>query len=57
MHLAVTCKNHEYHSEKNPLSGYRVKVPSRPNKPFRVKCDSCGKAYLYDPQDVLDMAD
>ena len=57
MHLAVTCKNLEFHKEKNPFHGYRIKVPSRPTEPFNVKCDLCGKVYLYHPQDVLDMAD
>ena len=57
MYLAVTCKNLKYHSQKNPFSGYRIKVSSRPAGPFKLQCDSCGKTYTYDPQDVLEMAD
>jgi hypothetical protein len=53
MFLAVTCKNFEKHQQENPFAGHRIKVASRPLATFRVQCDSCGRTYSYDPQDVL----
>jgi hypothetical protein len=58
---AVTCKNYIYHIPRNFM--YKHKIPlaeadavtSRPpvNQPFRVRCDMCGKEYLYKPSDIL----
>ena len=57
----VTCKSHLYHIPRNFV--YRHKIPlaetdavaSRPpvERPFRVRCDSCGKEYVYKPSEVL----
>jgi hypothetical protein len=57
----VTCKNHIYHVPLNFI--YKHKIPlaeadavtSRPpiNGPFRVRCDMCGKGYVYKPSEVL----
>lgn len=56
----VTCKNYIYHIPRNSI--YRHEIPlaetdavaSRPSVkvPF-VRCDSCGKEYLYKPSDVF----
>jgi hypothetical protein len=58
---AVVCKNNLYHIPRNFI--YRHKIPlghtdavtSRPtvNEPFRVRCDMCGKEYVYQPSDVV----
>jgi len=55
MYLAVTCKNPKHHDE-NPFHGYRIKVSGRPAGSFEVTCDSCGKTYRYEPQEVLEMS-
>jgi hypothetical protein len=57
----VTCKSRLYHIPRNFI--YRHKIPlaetdavaSRPpvEQPFRVRCDSCGKEYVYKPSEVL----
>ena len=56
----VTCKNHIYHIPRNFI--YRHKIPlaeadavsSHPpiNGSFRVRCDMCGKEYVYKPSEV-----
>ena len=53
MFLAVTCRNLK-HQQENPFAGHRIKLPARPLAKFQVQCDSCGKTYSYDPQDVLE---
>jgi hypothetical protein len=55
MHLAVTCKNW-IDPDNNRLQRYRIPVPDRPTEKFTLACDYCGKTYLYDPEDVLEMA-
>lgn len=56
MFLAVTCKNPK-HYEENPWAGHRIKVAERhASGKVQVKCDSCGKAHWYEPQDVLNFA-
>ena len=57
----VTCKNHLYHIPRNFI--YRHKIPlaetdgvaSRPplKGSFRVRCDMCGKEYVYKLSDVM----
>jgi hypothetical protein len=57
----VICKNHIYHIPRNFI--YRHKIPlaetdaitSRPpvKVPFRVRCDRCGREYVYKPSEVL----
>jgi hypothetical protein len=57
----VVCKNHSFHGRGNFFSVHRIPlgetdaVLPRPNihKPFRVRCDECGKEYTYTPSDVL----
>src|SRR5215472_11494647 len=57
----VVCKNHGFHGRGNFFSAHRIPlgetdaVMPRPriNKPFRVRCDECGKEYTYQPSDVL----
>lgn len=59
----VTCKNMDYHSEKNPFHGRRIPVgktdvhsarPLLPNN-LEVQCDDsgCGKTYSYTPAEVI----
>jgi hypothetical protein len=57
----VPCKNHWFHLRKNLF--FRHKIPlaetdaitPRPaiDCRFRVRCDECGKEYLYKPSEVL----
>ena len=57
----VLCRNHWFHARKNLF--FRHKIPlaetdaftSRPpvNRPFKVRCDECGKEYVYKPSEVL----
>ena len=57
----VTCKNHIYHIPRNfidrhkiPLAETDAVTPRLPVKvSFKVRCDSCGKEYVYKPSDVL----
>jgi hypothetical protein len=57
----VLCKNHWGHLRVNLFYRHRIPlaetdpVDPRPvlNGPFRVRCDSCGKEYLYKPSEVL----
>ena len=57
----VLCKNHWFHLRKNLFYRYRIAlaetdpVDPRPvlNGPFRVRCDGCGKEYLYNVSEVL----
>jgi hypothetical protein len=57
----VVCKNHWFHGRGNFFSVHRIPlgetdaVLPRPtiDKPFRVRCDECGKEYTYTPSDVL----
>jgi hypothetical protein len=57
----VLCKNHWFHIRKNLFYRHRIPlaetdpVDPRPvlNGPFQVRCDECGKEYLYKPSEVL----
>lgn len=57
----VVCKNHWFHRRYNFFNVHRVPlgetdaVLPRPkiDKPFGVRCDECGKEYLYQPSQVL----
>ena len=57
----VLCKNHWAHLRINLFYRHRIPlaetdpVDPRPvlNGPFRVRCDECGKEYLYKPSEVL----
>ena len=57
----VTCKNHIYHIPRNFIYKHKIllaeadAVTSRPpiHGPFCVRCDMCGKEYVYKPSDVL----
>ena len=56
----VICKNNFFHLRHNIFYRHRIPlaetdaVSSRPplKGPFRVRCDSCGKEYIYKPSDV-----
>ena len=57
----VLCRNHWFHARKNLF--FRHKIPlaetdafaSRPpvDSHFKVRCDECGKEYVYKPSEVL----
>lgn len=57
----VVCKNHGFHGRGNFANVHRIPlgetdaVLARPkvDKPFRARCDECGKEYTYTPSDVL----
>ena len=57
----VVCKNNLFHHHPNIFNVHRIPlgetdaVSPRPNidKPFAVRCDECGKEYMYQPSDVL----
>lgn len=57
----VVCKNHWFHRRYNFFNVHRIPlgetdaVLARPkiDKPLGVRCDECGKEYLYQPSDVL----
>jgi serine/threonine protein kinase len=57
----VVCKNDLFHRHPNVFNVHRIPlgetdaVSPRPrlDKPFVVRCDECGKEYMYQPSDVL----
>ena len=57
----VVCKNDLFHRHPNVFNVHRIPlgetdaVSPRPrlDKPFAVRCDECGKQYMYQPSDVL----
>ena len=57
----VVCKNHIYHFPRNMFYRHKILLAetyatiSRPpvDGPFKVRCDMCGKEYVYKPSDVL----
>ena len=57
----VVCKNNLFHHHPNIFNVHRIPlgetdaVSPRPNigRPFAVRCDECGKEYMYQPSDVL----
>ena len=57
----VICKNRLYHMRKNLFHGHRIPlavtdgVSSRPpiDQRFEVRCDDCGKEYVYKPSEVF----
>ena len=60
----VLCKNHWFHLRHNLVFRHRIllaetdAVASRPpvDRPFKVRCDECGKEYVYKPAEVLKSA-
>jgi hypothetical protein len=56
----VLCRNHWFHLRENLFASHRIPLgetdavaPLPPLKGrFRVRCDECGKEYLYRPSDV-----
>jgi hypothetical protein len=59
--LVVLCKNHWFHMRQSFLVRHRIPlaetdaISPRPaiDHRFRVRCDECGKEYLYKPSEVL----
>ena len=57
----MTCKNYEFHREKNPFHGHRIPLGkmdeqmTRPDIPERlvVRCSDCSKEFQYDRSEVL----
>jgi hypothetical protein len=57
----VVCKNDLFHRHPNIFNVHRIPlgetdaVSPRPrlDKPFAVRCDECGKQYMYQPSEVL----
>jgi hypothetical protein len=57
----VPCKNHWFHIRKNLFFRHRIllaetdAITPRPaiDTRFTVRCDQCGKEYLYKPSEVL----
>ena len=57
----VLCKNDWFHLRKNMIYRPRIALGATdgvkplpvPNGPFAVRCDECGKEYLYEASDVL----
>src|SRR5438132_501874 len=57
----VLCRNHWFHARKNLFFRHKILLAetdafaSRPpvNRPFKVRCDECGKEYVYKPTEVL----
>jgi len=56
----VLCKNGEFHNHENPSHAHRIplgqtdSVLSLPiSKPFKVRCNLCGKENVYAPSDVM----
>jgi hypothetical protein len=56
----VLCKNHWFHIRQNLFFRHRIvlaetdAVMPRPaiNDRFRVRCDDCGKEYVYKPSEI-----
>lgn len=56
----VLCKNRWYHFQRNRFSSHRIPLagtdavmpPPDLEGPFAVRCDECGKEYLYQPSEV-----
>jgi hypothetical protein len=57
----VTCKNFEYHREKNPFAGHRIPLartevgaahPDHLGR-FSVVCDECGREFTYESSEVI----
>src|SRR5438105_4128757 len=55
----VLCKNHCFHARKDLFFRHRIPLAetdaftSRPPviRPFKVRCNECGKEYVYNPPD------
>lgn len=58
---AVLCKNHWYHLRQNLFFRHKIRLAvtnafaplPHLTVPFKVRCDECGKAYLYKPSEVV----
>ena len=56
----VACKNHWFHMRQNMFFGHKIPLGEadafsslpRLEGNFPVRCDDCGKEYLYKPSDV-----
>jgi len=56
----VLCKNRQFHHRSNLLYAHKIPLgqtdtvsPSPITKAFAVKCDQCGKEYVYTPSEVM----
>jgi hypothetical protein len=56
----VLCKNEQFHRRANPLHAHRIPLGQTDtvsrlpvSKPFQVRCDSCGKEYIYTSSEVM----
>ncbi len=57
----VLCKNHSFHKQQNVFYRHRIVLgetdafspPPTLKGRFSVRCDSCGREYLYEPSEVL----
>ena len=56
----VLCKNERFHHESNHNYAHRIPLgqtdsvsPKPVSQPFKARCNSCGKEYVYEPSDVL----
>ena len=57
----VLCKNHWFHVRQNLFARHRIllaetdSLKPRPkiDRPFKARCDECGKEYSYKPAEVL----
>ena len=57
----VRCKNHWFHMRQNIFFRHRIPlvetdaIATRPavDRRFKVRCDDCGKEYVYKPSDVV----
>jgi hypothetical protein len=56
-HLAVTCKNTQFHAHENPVHGHRIRIVTRHSELFRVQCDGCRNIFTYNPNEILEMSD
>ncbi len=58
---AVICKNKWFHRQENLHYGHKIPLsstdafspPPTLNAPFAVRCDGCGKKYLYRPAELV----
>ena len=56
----VICKNHWFHLRRNLFFGHKIPLGEtdammprpRLEDRFRVRCDECGKEYIYKPSEV-----
>jgi len=56
----VLCKNERFHHKSNHNYAHRIPLgqtdtvsPKPVSQPFKARCNSCGKEYVYEPSEVL----